>query len=246
MLETVSFMYFLLFIYTFYLYKLDVSRNNFLLNSQNINTVSSELIDTQSAENCKGFSETVRQLPGIVKIYSFARLRNLRLRNAVKYPMCAFSSVTPAKQLDPWFLTGFIDGEGSFIIKTTRSLTSCWSVIPVLQIELHHRDEGLLKQIQAYFGGVGLIRKWGTRNVCSYTVSSIDHLTKVIIPHFDRYPLITQKISDYMLWRQVIMMMVRKEHLTQDGLEKIVALKANLNLGLSDKLKADKPRRYLS
>ena len=101
MLETVSFMYFLLFIYTFYLYKLDVSRNNFLLNSQNINTVSSELIDTQSAENCKGFSETVRQLPGIVKIYSFARLRNLRLRNAVKYPMCAFSSVTPAKQLDP-------------------------------------------------------------------------------------------------------------------------------------------------
>ena len=44
-----------------------------------------------------------------------------------------------------------------------------------------------------------------------------------------------------MLWRQVIMMMVRKEHLTQDGLEKIVALKANLNLGLSDKLKAAFP-----
>ncbi|RYE16095.1 MAG: hypothetical protein EOP34_00280 [Rickettsiales bacterium] len=65
MLETVSFVYCLLFIYTFYLYKLDVSRNNILLNSQNNNaTISLLLMDTQSAENCKGFSETARQLPG--------------------------------------------------------------------------------------------------------------------------------------------------------------------------------------
>jgi hypothetical protein len=66
MLETVFFVYCLLFIYTFYLYNLDVSKNFILLNSQNNNnTINSELMDTQSAENCKGFSETVRQLPEI-------------------------------------------------------------------------------------------------------------------------------------------------------------------------------------
>lgn len=65
MLETVL-VYCLLFINTFYLYKLDVSRNNILLNSQNNDTtINDKLIDTQSAENCKGFSETVRQLPDI-------------------------------------------------------------------------------------------------------------------------------------------------------------------------------------
>jgi len=65
MLETVFYVYCLLFIYTFYLYKLDVSRNNILLNSQNNDTtISLKLINTQSAENCKGFSETARQLPG--------------------------------------------------------------------------------------------------------------------------------------------------------------------------------------
>jgi hypothetical protein len=65
MLETVSLVYCLLFINTFYLYKLDVSRNNILLNSQNNDTtISTKLMDTQSAENCKGFSETARQLPG--------------------------------------------------------------------------------------------------------------------------------------------------------------------------------------
>ena len=60
--------YYLLFINTFYLYKLDVSRNNFLLNSQNNDTTILDIDDKmniQSAENCKEFSETVRQLPDI-------------------------------------------------------------------------------------------------------------------------------------------------------------------------------------
>ena len=71
MLETVLFVYCLLFIYTFYLYKLDISRNNILLNSENNDTtISSKLMDTQPAGNQQvsaftlvGSSETVRQLP---------------------------------------------------------------------------------------------------------------------------------------------------------------------------------------
>lgn len=63
MLETILFLYYLLFINTFYLYKLDVSKKNFLLNSQNNNTRSSFELNIQSAENCKGFSETARQIP---------------------------------------------------------------------------------------------------------------------------------------------------------------------------------------
>ena len=66
MLETMLFVYYLLFIYTFYLffYLKDVSKNVLLLNSQNNNTtISNKLMSMQSAENCKGFSETTRQLP---------------------------------------------------------------------------------------------------------------------------------------------------------------------------------------
>ena len=64
MLETILFVYCLLFINTFYLYKLDASRNNILLNSQNNDiTIDSDAMNIQSAENCKGFSETIRQLP---------------------------------------------------------------------------------------------------------------------------------------------------------------------------------------
>jgi len=67
MLETIL-LYCLLFINMFYLYKLDASKNNLiiLLNSENNNTKFNsikELFNIQSAENCKGFSETARQLP---------------------------------------------------------------------------------------------------------------------------------------------------------------------------------------
>ena len=57
-------LYYLLFINAFYLYK-DGSKY-ILLNSQNNNTtISNTLISIQSAENCKGFSETICQLPEI-------------------------------------------------------------------------------------------------------------------------------------------------------------------------------------
>jgi len=63
MLETVFFAYCLLLISMFYLYNLDVSRNYIPFNSENNNgAIRKDLINTQSAENCKGFSETARRL----------------------------------------------------------------------------------------------------------------------------------------------------------------------------------------
>jgi hypothetical protein len=64
MLETMFFVYCLLFINTFCLYKLDHSRYNILLSSENNSTqLSIKDINIPPAENCKGFSETVCQLP---------------------------------------------------------------------------------------------------------------------------------------------------------------------------------------
>jgi hypothetical protein len=63
----------------------------------------------------------------------------------------------------------------------------------------------------------------------------------VIIPHFDRYLLITQKQCDYIIFKNIIYLMNKGEHLNKDGLIKIVNLKASLNKGLSDKLKIDFP-----
>lgn len=67
-------------------------------------------------------------------------------------------------------------------------------------------------------------------------MSSIKELTKVIIPHFDKYPLRTQKIADYELFKLAVNVMNRGEHLTLEGLQHVINIKASMNLGLSDKL----------
>ena len=70
-----------------------------------------------------------------------------------------------------------------------------------------------------------------------YQVCNLSEITKVIIPHFEKYPLITQKQSDYLLFKEIVKLMDKGEHLTKDGLIKIANLKASLNKGLSNELK---------
>jgi len=70
-----------------------------------------------------------------------------------------------------------------------------------------------------------------------YRVASIHDLTNIVIPHFIKYPLITQKQADFLLFKKVIELINNKEHLTLEGLLKIVSIKGSLNLGLSPELK---------
>jgi hypothetical protein len=51
------------------------------------------------------------------------------------------------------------------------------------------------------------------------------------------YPLLTQKKVDYEGWREVLNLMNSKEHLTPEGLNKIVGIKTFMNKGISDSLK---------
>ena len=74
-------------------------------------------------------------------------------------------------------------------------------------------------------------------NTLVFRVNSLKDNLTAIIPHFDKYPLITQKHSDYLLFRDVVMMMSRGEHLTAKGIQTIVNIRASLNLGLTEALK---------
>jgi hypothetical protein len=87
--------------------------------------------------------------------------------------------------------------------------------------------------------GVGKIYKRGISGI-HYKVQSVEEL-EVIINHFDSYPLITQKYADYLLLKQAFEMIKNKEHLTIEGLKKIVRIKATMNNGLSEGQKAAFP-----
>ena len=94
----------------------------------------------------------------------------------------------------------------------------------------------VLESIQAYFGGIGNIYQQGINGIQSQ-VFSLQELANIIIPYFDKYPLLTQKRADFELFKMAIEIINNKEHLTHEGLRKIVAIKASINKGLPDELK---------
>ncbi len=141
---------------------------------------------------------------------------------------------------EPWFISGFTDAEGCFLIlirKTSRTKLR-WQLEANFTINLHSRDIELLRLIQVYFGGVGIISK-EINNCCDYTIGSLDQIITKVIPHFDKYPLKSNKYSDYLLFKEVVMLMQKGEHLTVEGLQKIINIRASTlpNKGLSPLLK---------
>jgi hypothetical protein len=131
-----------------------------------------------------------------------------------------------------------VDGEGNFCIDfiKQKQMRLGWTIHGVFGIVLHEKDRAVLELIQLYFNGIGNITKQGKDNV-QYRVSSLKDLIEYVIPHFDKYPLITQKNADFDLFKQIVEIQRKKEHLTLEGLKKVLSIKASSNLGLSEAAK---------
>jgi len=158
----------------------------------------------------------------------------------------SYSISTPIKYLDPHWVTGFVDGDGCFSIVILKNLESKlgWRVKPVFSISLHKKDRIILEKIQSYFGGIGNIYPQSINGI-QYQVFSQQELADTIIPFFNKYTLLTQKWADFELFKRALEVINSKEHLTIEGLRKIVTLKASLNRGLPDELKQVFPNTTL-
>ncbi len=105
---------------------------------------------------------------------------------------------------------------------------------PAFSIVLHKKDEWLLREIQRFFGNVGSFKV--KENIVQFRVFSIEELC-VIIDHFDNFPLVTKKHIDFLLFKEAVTLIKNKEHLTLEGFNKIISLRASMNLGLPESLK---------
>jgi hypothetical protein len=106
-------------------------------------------------------------------------------------------------------------------------------VQPTFSIHLNERDLHLLEEMQIYFGDIGHIYKGQKGNVM-YSVSAKKDLS-LIITHFDNYPLITQKRSDYLLFRRAFAI-TSEGTLDPDKLQELINIRASLNRGLTPEL----------
>lgn len=144
-------------------------------------------------------------------------------------------STDSKSKLDPWFVTGFSDAEGSFglYIYKNSDFKTGWRAYLIYSISLHEKDKDLLNQIQNFFG-FGGIHKHGKESL-KYRVNSLNDL-QIVIDHFDKYPLQTKKLNDYKLFKLAFSLFKNKENLSIDGIEKLIAIKSSMNKGLNPQL----------
>jgi len=147
--------------------------------------------------------------------------------------------INTTSTLNPNWVTGFCDAESSFSVRIAKNEKRFKSlrIAPIFTIELHEKDLDLLKQINAFLKvGTTIKRVKNGNPSVIYSVQSIKALKDVIIPHFNKYNLLTQKREDFRLFSLVVDMLYNGEHKTEKGLKKILSYKASINKGLSKSL----------
>ena len=138
------------------------------------------------------------------------------------------------KKLNPHYVSGFIDGEGSFSISIGKhkTLKRGFEVRPEFEIELRKDDQEILERLLITIG-TGRIYdcsydRYGWYPHAKYKITSIWDMKEYLFPFLDKNPLQAKKAQSYILFKEIVLMVCEKKHLCDEGFNKIVKLREKL------------------
>lgn len=136
--------------------------------------------------------------------------------------------------LNPYYVGGFIDGEGSFSVSIGRhkTLKRGFEVRPEFEIELRADDQEILERVLITIG-CGRIydlsyERYGWYPHSKYKITSIKDMKDYLFPFLDQYPLQAKKAQVYKLFKEIVLMVCDKKHLSDKGFEKIKKLREEI------------------
>jgi hypothetical protein len=103
-----------------------------------------------------------------------------------------------------------------------------WELRPSFSVSQNEERRQVLDIIQKYFGCGSIRRDYSDRTV-KFEIRDHTQLKDKVIPHFERFPLLSKKQKDFELFREVCKIIDYGEHLTQNGFTKIVRLAYQMN-----------------
>ena len=128
-------------------------------------------------------------------------------------------------------MVGFVDGEGCFHVGVNahKEMTTGFQVLPEFTVVQHKSDVKLLHALKSFFG-CGVVRvNHGDR--LAYRVRGIEHLMQNIIPFFEAHPLKSNKRLDFEMFRDILRMISKGEHLNIEGIGRIRIVAKKMNRG---------------
>lgn len=126
--------------------------------------------------------------------------------------------------LNPFWVTGFMAGEGSFYISTAKNTQK---MRPIASIGLNNRDKFLLIKINNFFNNIGSVYETASNNSAELKVFSPKSLDN-LITHFNNYPLKGFKAYNFIIWCDLVKLLSNKESLTEN-MNQIKDLKDKIN-----------------
>lgn len=138
--------------------------------------------------------------------------------------------------LHPMWVSGFVDGEGTFYVGINRNATMTigYQVLPEFRVVQHKKDVQLLFKLKRFFSS-GVVRQ-NHEDRMELRIRKLDAIQNIVIPFFEANPLQTQKKHDFIKFAKIIRLMSQGSHLTRDGLIEIIDIASQMNR--ADKQKA--------
>lgn len=143
------------------------------------------------------------------------------------------------QDLNPHYIVGLVDGEGSFTVyvrdpNLPRTVKRRVTVEPKFYIKLIERDKEILDRLQKFFGCGSVYFQKDARpnhqNCYRYEVYSQNDLFLKIIPFFRKHTLqFVSKAKDFEIFCQIMDIVKRKEHLEVKGLNRLFKLKQQMH-----------------
>lgn len=115
----------------------------------------------------------------------------------------ATSSDNQQERLDPWWIVGFVDGEGCFSVSNCKNHTckSGYQIFYEFVVTQSETSKSALEAIQKYFGcgHIYINRRHDNHkyNLLRYCVRRQDDLKQKIVPFFRKYQLQTTKREQF-------------------------------------------------
>lgn len=140
------------------------------------------------------------------KAHIFNTTNNFLLFSTIAAPV-RFMSTTNTRdfalgnshmRLMPWYVTGIVDGEGSFNI----SISSVNRIRFEFKVTQKRLNAGILYDLERFFGVGSVVIDNRSDDTMKYHVTDRKALVNVIIPHFLNYPLVTSKKLNFISFRE--------------------------------------------
>ena len=135
-----------------------------------------------------------------------------------------------------WYISGFVDGEGSFNVSLRKKSDYRLGWQPVLSFNVSQKEITLLTLMKRHLG-CGIIKKRKDK-LFSYDVTNPKAITENIIPFFRKYYFLSNnKKKNFRIFCKIAKLMEEKKHLENDGFNELLELRERLNEGKGRKRK---------